>query len=433
MKGHPPLRVRFARSLAAKAAWALSRFTAAGKLVLLGYGVTIFFVVDTRTTLNYQIFGLLIALLLFAVSLGLMRKGSFSLRRMLPRHATVGVPLRYVVQIRNMGLVETRSLDFNEDIAWSETAPPRPAASVLPASIDSIPAGEEHNVSMQLLPLTRGVLEFRTGILGLVDPLGLYKRLLPLPAPEKLVVLPRTYPVPSLDLRAGRRYQPGGRRTSLSSGDSQEFAGLRDYRPGDPVRHIHWPSFARFGEPKVKEFQDEYQTRLALVLDTFPWRHLRTWRAPLEGQPAHQDSIQESVFEAAVSVAASLAAAKRPQDTTLDLLFVADKARQVSAERGRADEQGLLEALAAVTPCMDKPFDVLERVVLRHAALVGGVVLVLLAWDDRRRSLVDSLRAAGLTIRTVLVADPPASAMEGLPPPDAIIRPDHIEQDLAAL
>lgn len=433
MNDHPFLRARFARLFAVKAAWALSRFTPAGKLVLLGYGITIFFVVDTRATLNYQLFGLLIALLIFAVPLGLMRKGGFAVQRMLPRHATVGIPLRYVVQLRNTGPREVRSLEFDEDIAWNNAEASRPAARTIPTTLDSIPAGEERSVSMRLVPFSRGVLEFRHAVLGLLDPLGLYKKLLRIPATQKLVVLPRTYTVPPLDLRAGRRYQPGGRRTSVSSGDSQEFAGLRDYWPGDPMRHIHWPSFARYGEPKVKEFQDEYLTRLALVLDTFPFPTLGEWRVPAEDRPAGGDTVHEPVFEAAVSVAASLAVAKRPQDTTLDLLFVADEALQVSAERGRADEQALLESLAAVTPCLNKPFDVLERVVLRHASLVGGVVLVLLAWDDRRRSLVSRLRAAGLSVRAILVADPPASAMEGLPSPDAIIRPDHLEQDLAAL
>lgn len=440
-----PLRVRLARFAAGKTAWALSRFTTAGKLVLLGYGVTIFFVVDTRATLNYQLFGLCIALLFFAVALGLARRGSFGVRRVLPRHATAGVPLRYAVRLTNTADKPAQSLELAEDIAWPESEPATRRVRAVPVPVEDIPPGQSRSVTMQLLPVSRGLLRFRGAVVGLVDPLGLYKGLLRISAPETLVVLPRTYPAPPLNLRAGRRYQPRGQRTTIASGDSQEFAGLRDYRPGDPVRHIHWPSFARFGEPKIKEFQDEYLTRLALVLDTFPHAPPSQW-AEAAGEDARQNTpdgqanrtpdagvMDDDQFEAAVSVAASLSVARRPQDTMLDLLFVADEARQVSAERGRGDEQALLEALAAVEPCLDKPIDVLERVVLSHAPFVGGVILVLLAWDARRRQLVDRLRAAGLEVRAILAADPPSTALRDLPHPDGIVRPQRLEEDIAAL
>ena len=44
---------------------------------------------------------------------------------------------------------------------------------------------------------------------------------------------------------------------------------LRDYRPGDPLQRIHWKSFARTGDPVVREYQDEFFERHALILDTF--------------------------------------------------------------------------------------------------------------------------------------------------------------------
>ena len=54
-----------------------------------------------------------------------------------------------------------------------------------------------------------------------------------------------------------------------SVGESEEFVSLRDYRRGDPMRHIHWKSWAKTGKPIVKEFQDEFFVRHALILDTF--------------------------------------------------------------------------------------------------------------------------------------------------------------------
>ena len=44
---------------------------------------------------------------------------------------------------------------------------------------------------------------------------------------------------------------------------------MRDYRPGDPLRRIHWKSWAKTGRPVVKEYQDEFFVRHGLILDTF--------------------------------------------------------------------------------------------------------------------------------------------------------------------
>ena len=79
---------------------------------------------------------------------------------------------------------------------------------------------------------------------------------------------------------------------------------LRDYRPGDPPRHIHWRSWAKMGRPIVKEFEDEFFVRHALILDTF-------CEAP-----------EADRFEESVSVAASFACSLQTQDSLLDLLFV---------------------------------------------------------------------------------------------------------------
>jgi uncharacterized protein (DUF58 family) len=54
------------------------------------------------------------------------------------------------------------------------------------------------------------------------------------------------------------KYQQGGVALASNVGQSDEFVALRDYRQGDPLRHIHWRSWARAGKPVVKEFEDEF-------------------------------------------------------------------------------------------------------------------------------------------------------------------------------
>src|SRR5207237_287835 len=80
---------------------------------------------------------------------------------------------------------------------------------------------------------------------------------------------PPRHPVRRFTLAGARRFQKGGVSLASRVGESEEFVSLRDYRPGDPLRLIHWKSWARRGRPVVKEFQDEFFVRYGLVLDTF--------------------------------------------------------------------------------------------------------------------------------------------------------------------
>jgi uncharacterized protein (DUF58 family) len=43
--------------------------------------------------------------------------------------------------------------------------------------------------------------------------------------------------------------------------------GVRDYRPGDDLRRIHWPATARRGTPAVKEYEVDLTPYFALFLD----------------------------------------------------------------------------------------------------------------------------------------------------------------------
>jgi uncharacterized protein (DUF58 family) len=189
-------------------------------------------------------------------------------------------------------------------------------------------------------------------------------------------------------LSGTRKYQPGGVALASTVGDSEEFVSLRDYRAGDPMRRIHWKSWARVGRPVVKEYLDEFFVRHALILDTFA-SHL--------GDP---------IFEEAVSVAASVAISMQTQESLLDLMFVGPEAYCFTAGRGVAHTEQLLEVLACVAPCRDKPFRTLHHAVIDRHDSLSGCVCVLLAWDDARQELVRQLEALGTPTRVLVVGEP---------------------------
>lgn len=197
-------------------------------------------------------------------------------------------------------------------------------------------------------------------------------------------------------------------------GDSEEFVAVRDYRPGDPLRRIHWAGWARAQRPVVKEFQEEFFVRHALVLDTFG------------GGP------ESDAFEGAVSIAASFASTVDQRDSLLDLMFVGDRAFTFTAGRGLAHAEQMLEILAGVDLHAAGRFESLEATVLKHCGAVSGCILVLLAWDEPRRRLRERLAARSVPTLTFVVhhAPPPESA--DLPPDVHWIRSDHVAGDFAA-
>jgi uncharacterized protein (DUF58 family) len=217
------------------------------------------------------------------------------------------------------------------------------------------------------------------------------------------------------------KYQEGGVALATSVGQSDEYVALRDYRRGDPLRHIHWRSWARVGRPVVKEFEDEYFVRHALVLDTFT------------------DHPLSDVFEEAVSVAASFVCTLPTQESLLDLLFVGPQSYCFTAGRGVAHVEQMLEILASVSVCADRPFEALEHLVLGHIGVVSGCICVLMAWDEARREFVRKLRALGVPA-LVLVVVPAGKAAKLEPGPLAdqpeqfhVLEAGRIEAGLARL
>jgi len=63
----------------------------------------------------------------------------------------------------------------------------------------------------------------------------------------------------------------GGSGDSAGHGSGQdEFAGLRSYQPGDPLRSIHWKSYPKTGALMVKQFADTVEREVWLDWHALP-------------------------------------------------------------------------------------------------------------------------------------------------------------------
>ncbi len=123
------------------------------------------------------------------------------------------------------------------------------------------------------------------------------------------------------------------RRRGLLGG---EFYDLRDYRPGDNPRWIHWRTSARRDGLVVRQFEDQTQQGLCLVLDL--------WFA-------HQDRTARHGAEVLISFAATVLADQvRRARVPVWLILLGDQVQQVRGPCSQATLHQALEALALAHP-----------------------------------------------------------------------------------
>jgi len=429
--------------------WARERLTMAGWVALAACFTAAVAGVDTNQTVTYQAFTFLACLLLAAWLASLPFRAQVRITRELPQYVTAGEPFSYRVEVVNSGkrplagatLVERPADPRPGYREWLSTREPgeerrnwfdrkagyfrwrwfierRLPAPPGEAPLPTLAPGRGETLRLTLLPRRRGRISLAGFTLGRTDPLGLVKGLAHVAAPAKVIALPRRYRLPKLALPGSRKFQQGGVTLSASVGDSEEFLALRDYRPGDPLQRVHWKSFARLGVPIVKEYQDEFFERHALILDT----------ARLQGEDA--------VFEEAVALAASFVYTIDTLECLLDLLFVGSHpsenltVRSYTAGRGQMHASHMLEILAGVSPSGAESFDALARAVLAQRGALSSCILVLVHWDEARRKLLDALAGSGMEVRALLVCD---EKPVDLPARVLALHPGRIEQGLARL
>jgi uncharacterized protein (DUF58 family) len=141
-------------------------------------------------------------------------------------------------------------------------------AQGLPVSI-TIRGAQHIEVSYWVLPTRRGDVTFQAADVRVRSRLGLSERLEKLGRQETRRVFPDFAQVARYAWLAGdHRLQELGIKTYQQRGEGTDFKQLSEYRIGDPVRHIDWKATLRFNKPIIREFQDERDQRVMLLVDS---------------------------------------------------------------------------------------------------------------------------------------------------------------------
>lgn len=162
---------------------------------------------------------------------------------------------------------------------------------------------------------------------------------------------------------------------------------LRDYYPGDPIRSIHWKSFAKTNKPIVKEYQDEFFIRYGLILDTY------------------LGNKSELIFEDAVSIAASFMSAQKEQDALLDLMFIGNNTYRFTSGRGLSGTENILEILACIEPDFDSNIKRMELLVKKYIHECSALICIFLDLDSSRKELLNMLSEFNIPVKVLIVTE----------------------------
>jgi uncharacterized protein (DUF58 family) len=158
----------------------------------------------------------------------------------------------------------------------------------------AIAGGKRVETSYGVTPTIRGDVVFAPADVRVRTRWGFWELLERIGSTERRRVFPDFAQVARYAWLAGnRRLQEIGIKTYQLRGQGTDFKQLAEYHIGDPVRHIDWRATLRLGKPIVREFQDERDQCVLLMLDC--GRRMRADDSVAAGE-THFDQVLNAVM-----------------------------------------------------------------------------------------------------------------------------------------
>lgn len=184
-----------------------------------------------------------------------------------------------------------------------------------------------------------------------------------------------------------------GQYESAFKGRGMEFEEVREYRPGDDIRHIDWLVTARMNKPYVKEFREERELTVVIMVDVSS-----------SGAFGSSTKIKNEV---AAEVAAVLAYTAIKSNDKVSLIIFSDRIeRYIPPKKGRSHVWRVIREVLTFhtgrrSTDLGGALDFLGKVIRRRS-------VVFLISDFQADDYQESLRMAGKRhdLTAVHVLDP---------------------------
>lgn len=226
----------------------------------LGVG---FAALNTGNNLLYLVFSFLLGFLVLSGVLSEAALRRIEVRRRLPREIFAGTPVPVGLEVENDQRRVSSYAIVVEDLAGDDLHDALPLGRVFVLRLG--PGARQQRAYLLTAP-ERGPLRLAGYRISTRFPFGLFLKSLLLEAPAETLVYPALDPLRAAAFGSGGRSL--GETRSLYPGHGTEAAGLRDFRPGDSARSVHWRASARRGLLLVRDREREERPELEVRLRT---------------------------------------------------------------------------------------------------------------------------------------------------------------------
>ena len=219
-------------------------------------------------------------------------------------------------------------------------------------------AQSSRNYSNYTLLSRRGEYALTPTFLFSGDPFGLFAYKKTLCSNDRLMVLPHLYDIQKFPVPSGNL--PGGAavRRRTPEVEPPRAASVREYAPGDPLSRIHWPTTARRDRWMVKEFEQDPQSDVWILLDAHDEAHIDSEEGVIQDlDQMHlwwlhrtEYKLPKDTFEYAASIAGSIARYFSRSGQVVGFACAGNRRIVLSSERGERQLNKILETLALLQP-----------------------------------------------------------------------------------
>ena len=302
-------------------------------------------------------------------------------REVQPRRVPTGSPVTVTLRLQNAGRMPTGVLLLEDQVPYVLGTRPR-------FVVDQMGPRWRREVAYTVRSDVRGRYELGPMAVRVSDQFGLVELTRSFPVTSLLTVTPQALPLPSSGVN-GEWSGTGDNRPRAFAAAGTEDVTIREYREGDDLRRVHWPSTARSGELMVRREEQPWQSRCTVFLDT--------------RKIAHRGSGPASSFEWAITATASAGVhlAHRGFALRLGTDVTSATGGQGWHDRGagwQGETDSLLDMLAVARPSDRTRLDIRSMPDQGHPGLVVAIVGLLEPEDVLSLGRLRRGNAAGFAI-----------------------------------
>jgi uncharacterized protein (DUF58 family) len=343
---------------------------------------------NNQNNLLFWVLGIMVSALVISAVLSSFIVRAIQVRRIDPQHGAVGEPLIVRYAVRN----HSRWLSaFNITIA-EQPARVRQGQTwrsfMQPAGAWVMHVGPRETVHGEAIfwPKRRGDVVFDAIGIATSFPFGIVRKAITISQPQHTLIYPMLY-----ELQRGllNKITPAGlmgTKVTHHAGAGDEYYGVREYKPGDSLRHIAWKRTGRTEELVTIERTHPSPAKLRVILDlTVPTDQLHV-------EPHGPDAARE-LEERAISLAASIIHAADMDGYEVGLTILGMDGPAIAIRRNQWHSRKIMAALAGID--LDAPRRSSRTQPLRDAERAGIVVIA----PDRVRPIAGRENAWYLTAR----------------------------------